>query len=710
MKSAAFYLLLIPVFLSPLLTTAEEHSHKEATPPTTILITGSLSPQGMARIGKPLSSVSGKKLSQATEASIGDTLSRLPGVSSSSFGPGASRPILRGLGKERVRVIENGLENGDASASSDDHAVTLDPLTTERIEILRGPSTLMYGSQAIGGVVNVIDESIQEERVGKAFTGKATFTGGDEASDELSGGAVLQGEAGPINWYASGFVKDTNDIRIPGSAESSLLHEQEEEHEHHEDEEEHEEEEHHEDEEENQTGRLENSDTESYGFKTGLSHVFENGFFGLAVRHNGSEYGIPGGHAHHHEEEEHEHEEEGDHEHEEGETPVRIDMEQTRVETRGAVHLHEGFLDTARFGFSYSDYEHKELEGSEVGTTYKRDSLETRVLLTHHHTDMLEGGVGFQLNYDDFSVKGDEAFVPSNETLLPALFVIEDFAINNDWVWQLGGRYEHANINPEFMSSKSFDAISASTGLIWKPGESPYSAAANLSYSERAPNAAELFAEGAHIASQIYERGDSSLDTESSVSGEIIFRKHKGSVRGSFTGFIQEFDNYINLQPQGVEIEEFPLFAYQGINARFWGFESELKVDLPSVAQHNFTLTSGIDYVRAQDTDTDRSLPRITPVRTSVGLEHSYNEFASYIEAQFVEPQTDVAEFELVTSGYVLLRAGASYTLPLDEYEVDFFIKGTNLFNEEARVHTSFLKDQAPLRGRAFYTGFTFFF
>ncbi len=682
-------LICLLILLTPFLSVSEENNE-----PLKIFITGSLSPQGMERIGKPISTINKEKILKKHQASLGEVLNGEPGISGTNFGPGASRPIIRGQGKERVRVLENGLENGDVSASSDDHAVTSEPLTTERIDVIRGPSTLMFGGQAIGGVVNVIDGSIAEENIGKDFTGKLNITAGDSASDEFSGSTILQGQAGSLNWYFSGFGRSTNDIEIPGFAESSLLREMEEDEHDDEEDEDHEEEDH---EDEEVKDILENSDTESYGFKAGLSHVWDSGFIGFAVKNTGSEYGIPGGHLHMEEEEDEE--EEGD---------VRIDLEQTRIESRGAVHLHQDFLDTVRFGFSFSDYEHKELEGSSVGTLYERESFEGRVLLTHHHEDYLEGGFGLQINYDDLEVTGDEAFIPSTKTFNPAIFLVEDFALNNNLILQLGGRYENSSVDPFQMSSENFNVFSASSGLIWHNNTKEYSTAFNFSYSERAPNATELFADGAHIASQIFEIGNSDIEKEGSLGAEFILRKLTGPTRGSFTAFIQDYSDYINLSARGGEMEGFSVFEYENIDARFWGFEADLKQDLINSKGHLLTLNLGFDSVRARDTNNNQNLPRITPIRTKIGLSYSHDIFNAYLDSIIVEEQDKIAEFELPTDGYALLNAGVNVNLTRNEAQsIELFFRGTNLTNEEARVHTSFLKDQAPLRGRAFFAGLT---
>ena len=267
-------------------------------------------------------------------------------------------------------------------------------------------------------------------------------------------------------------------------------------------------------------------------------------------------------------------------------------------------------------------------------------------------------------------------------------------------------RYENSNVDPVTAAGENFNIISASTGLIWHDNAKDYSTALNVSYSERAPNSAELFADGVHLASGIFEIGDDNLDKEGSLGAELILRKLTGPTRASLTAFVQDYNDYINLAARGLEEEGLPVFAYENIDARFWGFEAEAEQDLIRSGEHLLTLDLGFDLVRARDVNNDQNLPRITPVRTKLGLDYSYDIFSAYVDAVFVEEQDRISEFELPTDSYTLLNAGLNVNVFQDEdRSIDFFVRGTNLTDDEARVHTSFLKDQAPLRGRAFFTG-----
>lgn len=644
-----------------------------------LLISGSFSPTALERIGKPSSVLGGEELKDNLEPSIGELLAKEPGVKSSYFGPGASRPIVRGQARERVRIVENGLELGDASRTSDDHAISFDPLAIDRIEVLRGPSTLFYGNTAIGGLVNIIDKSIAEENVNRDLTGEVDLRKGNSADDEISGSSVLRGQAGELNWFLSSFYRETDDIEIPGFAESEKLREQEalegEDHE------------------EESSGTLENSDTESKGVKIGGSEVWNDGFFGLSLKYYDSNYGVPG-HMHS-EEEETESEEES----------VRIDLEQLRMEAKGSIKNPFSSIKRIDYGLSYSDYDHKELEGGETGTKFENNTFEARIQAAHGHKDGLEGGIGTQITYEDFQAVGEEAFVPHSKTFSPALFFVEDYALIKDLSFQFGGRFNYTNIETDQYSSKSFNAFSTSTGLTWNPFEKDYTFGVNAAFTQRAPSATELYANGAHLATQSFEVGNSELGKEQAVSAEILAKKNTGRLTGSASLFWQHYTDFIALTSNGEFEDGLPIFMYDDVRARFWGYEGELEYHLIQTGEHHLDTFAQIDYVRAVNLSEDESLPRIPALGGKIGFKYYYANFRAKTELVLVNNQDKTTEFELPTDGYHLLNASLGYTVPTKKSDYEFYLRGTNLTNEEARVHTSFLKDLAPLRGRAILAG-----
>ena len=718
-------LFLILVFLFPINVFAEDEKATEKPVDDhhpVIVITGPHAHKTLPESGKPVSILFGKEFQRNKKTSLGDTLAKEPGISSSSFSPAASRPIIRGQGGERVRVLENGLGSGDVSGISDDHATTADPAFADRIEVLRGSSTLLYGSSAIGGAVNVIDEAIAEKNLNVPFTGELDLRGGDSADDEAFGSGKIAGQAGDVNWFLSGFYRETDDIEIPGYAESSILRESEEHEDEHGDEE-HSEEEHEEDEHEEEIkGKLNNSDTRSKGVKAGLSHVWDDGFVGASVKFYDNKYGVPG-HSHGHEDEdEHGHDEEGegheaeDHDedhhdehervlHEEEEGGPRIDLEQFRAGLRGDFDPNSDTLRTVKYSFAYGDYEHKELEGDEVASTFKSDSFEGRMEFLHQEFAGLIGAAGFQFLYDDFKASGEEAYVPSAESVLPGIFIVEEAKVAEDLVLEFGGRYEYASRDPETASAETFNLLSGTAGLNWKPFGRDYTFSLLGSYAERAPTIAELFANGAHIAQQAFEVGNSTLDKEQSFGTELVLRKNTGDVTGSISAFWQHYFDYISLNPTGGMEDGFDVFNYESTEARFIGFEADATYHVIKSGKHHVDLHGTVEYVEAKNTDDSTWLPRIPPLKGTVGLEYSYDNLSALIEGVFADSQSKTATNELRTDGYTTLNADLSYKIPYEDKQLELYIKGVNLTDEEVRLHTSFLKDIAPLRGRAAFVG-----
>lgn len=692
------------IILPPTLL-AQQSADSPQELPTITVSANPLAPS-LLEYGKPISIMEEDELERRMEPTLGETLRLEPGVRSSFFGQGSSRPVIRGFGGDRVRVLKNGVTTGDISDISEDHVVAADPMQAQQIEILRGPETLLYGSSAIGGAVNVTDDSIPETSLGKPFEGKLLGQFGNSADNEKTLGAKLRGESGSINWHLSGFTRRTDDYEIPGFAESSRLREMEAS-EHHEDEDE----DHHEGaEDEEREGKLENSDTESWGATAGTSYVWDKGFWGISVSGFGSDYGVPG---HIHVEEGHDHDME-DHsmEAEEDGENVRVEAEQLRVDMRGRVDDVSDAIESIKFRMGVTDYEHDEIEGGAVATSYERDAIEARLEFLHAPVASFRGVAGIQLHYDDFSALGEEAFLTPVKTFSPAFFFFEQTELSDSLDFRFGGRVESVRLDPVGEESKSYTPFSLSAGPLWNITPSgEYTLGLTVAYTERAPNAVELFSEGQHLARQIFEVGNSDLDKEASWGIDIALQKNDGLVTGAFTPFYQQFTNYINLAGTGAEDEGLPVYTYEQIDAYFWGFELESALHLDqlfSMGAHRSSLEYQVDYVRARNEDVSGNLPRIPPLRNILRARYQYDErLDAYLEGVFVERQNEVAEFEIPTDRYTLLNAEVSTAIPsLQEKNGRVFLRGTNLTDEEARIHSSFLKDLAPLRGRSFLVGF----
>lgn len=661
-----------------------------------IVVTASPLARGELDIPTRINILEEPELAVRLEATLGESLSQEPGITSTYFGPGASRPLIRGLGADRVKIMENGIDVLDASSSSPDHAVAADPLAAERIEVVRGPATLLYGSNAIGGVVNVLDQRIPQYAPTEGFSGRVDLRSGS-AADEWAAAAELGGGNDRWAWNLFLQTRETDDYEIPGHASLD-----EDEH----DEEEHEEDEHEEhghEEEEEIFGILPNSDLDSSSAGVGASYfIGDKGFLGFSVRGFDTEYGLPGGHGHHEEEGHHDEEEGGHHdeEHEEeSEEDIRIDMQQRRYDFEGGITQPFGAFEQANFRLGIIDYEHFEGEGSEEGTGFFNDAWEARAEFVQKRRGSSSGSFGIQLRERDFEVVGEEAFVPPAVTESLGLFTLQELD-RGSVTYQFGARYEiqDTSVRHEDLADRDFDALSASLGLVWRASED-YSIGASLARSVKLPTSEELYSDGPHFAVSAFEVGDPDLDEESAVGLDITLRKVAGRVTGSFNLFYNQFSDYIFQRFTGEEEDELPVVVYSQADADFWGAEAEASILLAETTHSNWDLDLFWDMVRAEFSD-GGDLPRIPPQRFGVGFHYRSDRLRAGAEARFVDDQDRVAENETPTDGYTMVNANVSYRFFFDNYFLDLILRGTNLTDEDARLHTSFVKNDVPLPGR----------
>jgi iron complex outermembrane recepter protein len=642
-----------------------------------IVVTASPDARGQGEIAQPTSVLSGEELQRRLQPTLGETLDQEPGVSSTYFGPGASRPVVRGLGGDRVRILQGGLGAGDASSTSPDHAVSVDPLAAERIEVLRGPATLLYGSSAVGGVVNVIDNRIPDSVPSQKVSGTVELRGGTVA-EELSGAASLNGGQGRFAWHLDALKRETDDYEIPGFAESRALRAAEE---------------GEGDPEEEVRGTLENSATETEAGSLGFSYVTDAGFLGVSAGVHDTLYGIPGGH--------HEEEGEGPEGEEEEEAPVRIDLEQRRYDLRGGLTRPFLVFRGANLRLGVAEYEHVELEGAEVGTRFLNDSWEGRLELLQRPFGLLSGSVGLQASTRDFEAIGEEAFVPPTVTDSWALFTLQEVE-RGDWRWQLGGRYERQDVTAEIEgeNDRSFSGFSGSLGAVWAPDARGWALGLSVARSVKLPNAEELFSNGPHIATNAFEIGDPDLDREVSLGVDATLRKTSGPFTGELTLFANRFDDFIYEQPTPDEEDGLPVFRYVQRDAEFYGAELTGVLELFHAEPHHVDLELGADLVRAELSDTGEPLPRIPPASYRLGVHYHGERLTGLVEAQRAEEQRRTAELETPTDGHTFLNASVGYRIFTEKAVYDLMLRGRNLTDEEGRNHVSFLKERVPLPGR----------
>ncbi|MEM9254001.1 MAG: TonB-dependent receptor [Pseudomonadota bacterium] len=639
-----------------------------------------------AETALPVTVLTGDELQRAATQTIGETLSNTAGITNASYGPAVGQPVIRGQQGPRVTVLQNGTGIADASSVSPDHANATEPLLADSIEVLRGPSTLLYGGGAIGGVVNVIDNRIPTS-VPEEVSGAVEYRF-DSASDMNVGVARLDGGAGNFAYHVDGVYRDWNDLEIPGTAVRDP-----------------------EDEDENGgDGHISNTDGDSYSVTGGGAYHFDTGFFGLAVNHLEDDYGIPG-HGHEHEEEDEEHEDEEEHEHEEEEEEeggVRIDLEQTRYD--GNLHLHDlGFVDVVRGFLTYTDYQHEEIEGSgEVGTRFENDTWESRLEAVHKEVGNFHGVFGLQYNVGEFSTVGEEAYIPKTDSEEIGVFLVEDYHAG-DLLFEVGLRYDYVDRDPSGSAQgEDFDAYSVSGSALWEFSDN-VQFGLSLSRAERAPAVEELYSNAEatspdelveHVATGAIEVGDPDLDTEVSNNADLSLRFEEDLDYLEANIFYNDFEDYITLINTGEEIDEVPVLEYRQEGAEFWGLELDTEFTLANFGESRFALGLFGDYVRGE-LDSGGDVPRLPPTRFGGRLSLGEDAWYVWTSLLWADDQDRPGDNEEETEGYTRWDIGGEYRLPIADGQVLLSLEGRNLADEEIRLSTSFLRDEAPEAGRS---------
>ncbi|MEM6413245.1 MAG: TonB-dependent receptor [Pseudomonadota bacterium] len=635
--------------------------------------------------------VSKEELRQRLENTIGETLRREPGVSSTFFGQGASRPVIRGLAGPRIRVLDNGIGAIDASVTSPDHAVAIDPATAEQVEIVRGTAMLLYGSSAAGGVVNIVNNRIPQRLPEDGIDGYASI-GASTADDGARFNGSFDASVGKLGngtlvLHGDGFYREGQDYEIPGFAESQALRDAEEaeaaevggDFE----------------EEDEAFGILPNSGFETRGASGGLSWVFDDGFFGVSGTVIDSLYGVPGG-----KEEEEGEEAEGAEE----EGGVLIDLRQRRIDMAGEINRDFAIFRQAKVRLGYADYEHIEFEPSgEEGTVFANEGWEGRIDLVTQTTTIAgwetTGAVGGQFQLRDFSAIGEEAFVPPTDTTQYGFFALQE-ATRGKWRLELGARYESTNQEVvETGVERDFDGFSVSGGVAYEPTDEIFLGVTGFR-TERAPATEELFSNGPHLATRAFEIGDPTLDEEIARGVEATARYQTERFMVGVNGFYTNYRDFIYEDLTGEEEDDLPVFQFFAADAEFVGFEVESNAKLYEWSGIDFSLDGQVSYVRATVDTVDGDVPRIPPLQGLIGLSANseYTDFRA--EVELVDDQDDVSAFELPTDGFAFFNVYTSYRPWGSDSPVSLNIAATNLTNDEGRVHASFLKDRAPLLGR----------
>lgn len=641
----------------------------------------------------------GMELQRSLDGQLGETLAKLPGVTATSFSPGASRPVLRGFSGERVKVLVDGIGAIDVSNTSADHAVSIDPLTAERIEVLRGPAVLLYGSQAIGGAVNVIDKRIPLRRLSEPFHLDARL-GANTAANMAEGGVSIDLPVGQqFVFHVDGSYRRTGDLEIPGFVASDalraeLLAEADE------DEADAPEEAAELREAANLRDILPNSATETYSANAGFALFAGDSNLGASIGLYDTAYGVPTrpGAGHGHAEEEGGDEDAA--EEEEGAEIVTIGLRQYRADMRGELALGDGFFSQLRTRFGYSDYTHTEFEGAEVGTTFDVKGFEARAELVQSRRGSWNGVIGTQYYFRDFGAEGAEAYVPPNLTSQLSVFALQEVGIGPLQL-EFAGRYETTDVESQQLGIyRNFDSWSGAVSFAHETdGGLRYGVTG--SRVERAPSAEELFSNGPHIATQAFEIGDADLQVESAWGAEAFIRGKIGPASVNLAVYKNWFSNYIYLDETGLEEDDLPVFQYLQDDAEYFGVEGQ--ISLPLLERGPLTILADLrgDFVRAELED-GSALPRIPPLSLLGALEARTAQFDVRAEVQWSDGQTRVAEFETPTDSFTFVNASVAWKPLRGNNNLTLMLQAENIFDVEGRRHASFTKDFVPLAGRNF--------
>jgi iron complex outermembrane receptor protein len=625
----------------------------------------------------PVSVLRGDQLSQKQSSTLGQTLNGLPGVGSTDFGPNSSRPTIRGLDGDRVRVMSNGGASLDASTLSYDHAVAIEPLLVEQIEVVRGPAALQYGGSAIGGAVNVIDNRIPKAPV-KGVHGRAEVRAGGAESEKATAGMVTVGN-GAFALHVDGSSRKTDDLKVPKQAGREGFISQ---------------------------GKLLNSDADQQGGALGFSLTNDHGYVGLSVDTYRNDYGT------------------GLYEEGDIASPTRIKLKQDKLTLAGEQRNlggKAGPFESIRGSFSTTDYKHEESAGGVVESTFKNKGWDSRIEGTHLpiQTSMgaLKGAWGIQGAESKFSAIGDATFVPNTQTNSMALFVFEELSFAPGKAVNAGFRYEDVKVqslgngvDDHFpVDSKKFKPFSLALGYRQDMG-SGWTATSGLSYTERAPTFYELYADGEHHATGTYEKGNSNNKKEKGTTLELGMKFKTPTTRTNFSAYVTEFSNFIGLiqEPNAFEDGK-PVYNFQGIKARLYGLEADGRFPLASglfgkAGQLNIDWKA--DYARGENRSTGGALPRIAPFRLSSALVYSEGKYSSQVDVQHAARQNRYADDLGATPSYTMFGLGASYKTAVSGMKSAYlFLRVHNLTNVEARNASSVLRDMAPAGARAIKVG-----
>jgi iron complex outermembrane receptor protein len=612
-----------------------------------VTVTATGSEQSVFESFQSVNTVDALRLAQESHTSIGEVLDKEPGVAKRNFGPGSARPVVRGFDGDRVLVTQDGTSTGSLASQSADHAEPVDVLSLERLEVVKGPATLLYGSSATGGVVNAVTG---HDYAHEGWRGYFTGVGGTTNNQGGASGGLEYG-TGKWMFWGNGTLQRTGDYDTP-------------------------------------LGRVEQSFTREATGTLGVGHYGGKSFASFTYGYDRRRYGIPfasffesGG--------------------EELGSDVSINARRHDFKFNGGWRDLAGFVNGFRLTLDYSDYAHKELEGEEVGTRFTNKNFLLRGVFDQRKTGRFSGSWGFSGFRRDYESIGAEALAPPTVQKNFAAFALEEIDFERVR-FQLGGRVEHNGYDPDGALERSFTGFSGAAGVrvgLWKEG----AFVANYTHSYRAPALEELYNNGPHVGNLTFEIGNPRLRRERNDGIDLSLRHESKRLRGVANIYYYNIKDFVFLAPTGDINENLIEAAYDQADSRFTGTE----LNLEFAAHENLWVNLGYDYVNAQLKETQTPLPRIPPMRARVGLDWRYKSFDVKPEATFVKDQERIFPTETRTAGYALFDLSGSYTIATPHYAQVFSVSAFNLGDRLYRNHLSFIKDLAPEIGRGVRFSYT---
>jgi len=650
-------------------------------------------------LANPVRIFSGTELQNMKDSSLGTVLDGVPGITNNSWGDSVGQPVIRGMDSNRIKILNNGMEIKDVSNMSGDHAVAIDTLSSEQIEIIRGPASIIYGGGAVGGLINIVDHRIHKEYIDGSFVKYDQSFGG--ANNQTSSAfSVDYGHNDNVMFHVDGYKRDSKNIDIPGFSVSKRLNESDSEFSR------------------DKYGKdtLTNSYNHTVGATLGASHFFDGGYTGVAYTDHHVDYGNP------------------------LEDGGKIDLNSRKYDYVLEKNKISSFISKMKFKLVYTDYDHQEIEpDGAVGLEYIDKGADGKLEFVHSLFNKSPGILGFDFSKSNFSKSQGDPFIANNQRKNVSFYLLEDYFIDdhkisagfrhdfnryrsNDFVSDDGCTVAYTSSSDCAAESgiekstifgktnKTFNSNNLTVGTTSELNKQ-WKMFLNVSHSERAPAHNELYAYGHHHATETIEQGSRDLKKERSNTIDAQFKWSNQKANFSFSPYYTDFSSYIGLINSGTtqnhlhegedDSEALAVYKFTNISAKFYGFEVQGNLSLAN----NYGLNIWGDFVIARNKD-GGNLPRIPPVRLGTGLSYQWNTFSSSLDLMHVFNQTNIGSYELKTDDYTNMKLTMNYQLPMNN-SIKLYLKGDNLLDVEKRDHTSFLKDKALMGGRSLMLGFT---